>query len=632
MGGLAGILRWDDRPVCEAEIHAMLTPIHHRGPDGLESDVRNSVGLGHARLALNPAERTESGIAWSRDGVHGIVADARLYNQRDLASQLGFSRDVSAARILLRGFRRWGPSLLNELDGDFAFAVVDRSTNSLFAARDLFAARPFFFAVTDSFLLFGSEPKQLLGGPVGISAEPDELEVARYVADLLLAGERTVWKGVKRLRAGHWLTATRDRSRQEAYWIPELDRDRCAWGRGECAAEVESELRSALRKRIDRSGPVAIELSGGYDSSTLALLAGELYSSGSLSDGTALTAVSAVYPGLDNDESAYIDAVADLLPYSARRFIAPLAHDGIDLRTELQRLDSPAVSVEIARDRLEAEIVRASGARVLITGFGGDDVFWEPDSAIAEFPFSRVLRLLWSRLCENPSLCIPSCRDSLLFYARSKIPRRAKMLYRFLSRGRLRERYSFLSRTYRNLLREESTDAIPYPIPDAFEPSQREVFGWLTAGRLHWNVEHREAVLSTSGVEPRHPYLNRRLAELVLSIPLQHRRPQCMRIKPLLRDAMSPRLPPIVLSRNNKATFDRYFVRVLQGWRSAPPPSTFDDIDYAARFFTTTMQDLLGDTGSLERASLWSKVRPIWVAVALDAWLRLGIADHGLKL
>ena len=88
MGGIAGIVHWDCHAVEPADIKSMLSRIRHRGPDGLEHVIHSGSAFGHARLVLRAREKDHSGICWTDDHNVGIVADARIYNRKELIAAL----------------------------------------------------------------------------------------------------------------------------------------------------------------------------------------------------------------------------------------------------------------------------------------------------------------------------------------------------------------------------------------------------------------------------------------------------------------------------------------------------------------------------------------------------------------
>ncbi|GMQ79347.1 MAG: hypothetical protein BMS9Abin02_1931 [Anaerolineae bacterium] len=177
MSGIGGIVHWDDRPVEASGIQRMMQMVRHRGPDGHWHEVHGRVGLGFALLAMKKSDNQHPQPAWLPDASCGIVADVSLYNRGDIIRRLGevpwWPDKPADAEIILAAYERWREDLLDMLDGDFAFAIWDKESGQIFAARDPFGAKPLFYYQDTNRFLFGSEPKQLLFMP-GVPVVPDD--------------------------------------------------------------------------------------------------------------------------------------------------------------------------------------------------------------------------------------------------------------------------------------------------------------------------------------------------------------------------------------------------------------------------------------------------------------------------
>ena len=185
MSGISGIINWDDSPVEKNLLNKMTGIIRHRGPDGLYNEVSSNVGLGYAKLILNKSEAAEKQPLWLPDKSCAIVADARLYNRKQLKDKIGslinwYIGEPSDAALILAAYAKWGTDLLDHVDGDFAFAIWDAKRKRVFAAKDPFGVKPFFYYWSPHRFLFGSEAKQILINP-NVSVEPDNMIVGEYL-------------------------------------------------------------------------------------------------------------------------------------------------------------------------------------------------------------------------------------------------------------------------------------------------------------------------------------------------------------------------------------------------------------------------------------------------------------------
>lgn len=618
MGGLAGIVHWDGHPVEQADIKSMLSRIRHRGPDGLQHVIHSGTAFGHARLVLCTREQEHSGICWTDDHNVGIVADARIYNRKELIAALPLPRSASDAEIILHAYLRWNKNLLDRLDGDFSFAVYNRSKQELFAARDLFAAKPFFYVLFPDRLLFGSEPKQMLGFHFGVKPEPDPLEIARHLTGTLRAGKRTAWKQLCRLKPGHYLQAVPGKASQHAYWHPDLSAQPVYSNRCEYVAEIRTLLTEAVARRISVDVPVALELSGGYDSSSLNLIAGKLFMEGQQGCSQDLFSISSTYKYAETDESAYIEAVRHKLPYPGEIVEASTDSSGVDLAAALWHLDSPRAFVEEIRDQQMFSILQTRGAQVLVNGVGGDDLFWEPSCCRDLLRFGRLTDITrWAGDCHSGSSIFTWLVDSF----RQSAPSWLRMVYRSLKhKNHLELERSILSPDLlHELFLDDQVDA-SYPLPESLTCCQAEIFGWLTNSRMLRTLEDMEIRSAWQGIERRQPFYDRKLVELILSIPwFIHVRHQGQ-MKSLLRDSVADLLPESVRVRNNKATFDPFFIAVLEKHLPYLRKMLHLNNDINSYIDKGHALALFGQD-NFQEIHLWSQVQQIWAVATLQMWL-----------
>ena len=227
-----------------------------------------------------PADRRGAGTGsephTDRDAGCTLVGDVRLDDRDALRGVLGVSGPALSDRaLILRAWMRWGRECPNHLLGDYAFAVWDARTRSLFCARDHIGCRPFYYALTSEHFIFASTIADVLAAP-GVSDALDERMVASHLSQIVVTeNARTFFRAVRKLPPGHSLTVDTTASspvRLERYWYPErVPRARPA-GDDEYAAEFLDLYGRAVKDRL-HGGPVGVHLSGGLDSSSIAVLA-----------------------------------------------------------------------------------------------------------------------------------------------------------------------------------------------------------------------------------------------------------------------------------------------------------------------------------------------------------------------
>ncbi|MBC7845882.1 MAG: asparagine synthase (glutamine-hydrolyzing) [Flavobacterium sp.] len=204
MCGIAGILG----DYKELQLDAMLTSQHHRGPDatGKYFDA-GFAALGHNRLAIIDLSAQSNQPFTDNSGRYVLVFNGEIYNYIEikaaLQNQYKFKTE-SDTEILLAAFIVYGKSCLEKLNGMFAFAIWDNQEKKLFAARDRFGVKPFYYSLLNNTFYFSSEIKAL--HTAGIPKEPNEKVWASYFAyGSYGLPDETFWEGIAQLPGGHFL-------------------------------------------------------------------------------------------------------------------------------------------------------------------------------------------------------------------------------------------------------------------------------------------------------------------------------------------------------------------------------------------------------------------------------------------
>ena len=241
----------------------------------------------------------------------------------------------------------------------------------LFAARDHFGIKPFYYVADDRRFAFATEPGALLALP-GIEREIDLTTLAVSLAEIYDTSDRTVYRAVRSLRNAESLVVTRGETRVRRYYQPDPERRIVRRSDAEAAEAFRDHLFRAVRRRLRSSGPVGCMLSGGLDSSAVTCTAAQI--TASVPSAPRLEAFSLVYPDRPEcDESRYIQAVVRRvgLPWTAvpvddRRTLG-------DVRRLVAAQQGPNVPLGVFANGSVCRQAAAGGMRVLLDGHGGDE-------------------------------------------------------------------------------------------------------------------------------------------------------------------------------------------------------------------------------------------------------------------
>jgi asparagine synthase (glutamine-hydrolysing) len=618
MSGIVTIIDWHDPVAPEHLVERMLDLVPHRSTEGATVHTEPYCSLGYARHAFTAREHREVQPLSDPRRQLSVVADARLDNRDELQDLLvGTShRTLSDPELLLLGYERWGVHLAEHLVGDFAFVIWDSARRELYAARDPFGIRPLYYHSHPSRLALASEVEQLLCLEE-VNREIDEHAVLDYLLGPARHPRKTFFRSIVRIAPGHYLLASRESTQEVRYWKPpssELHLGRME----EYAEEFRRLFRLAVAARLDSDRPLVAQLSGGLDSSAIVCVANEIYSH----DGAGrppLRLASAVYPGLPCDETSYIDAVARSVQFPSERYDGTAWDPADEERFHVVhpwRESAPGHSAGWRR------IALRDGARVVLSGFGGDQLLWERGifrdlaargRAVSLF---RETALVSGRFTEMQRYWIKDAVRGAF-----PLPRPLRRIYRRFRPLRPAPPPAWFG----PCLREAWPDPVPQePSPGAWSShTQQSTWNWLTNAHQCWSTDLEGYWTESRGVQMRFPFLDVRLARFVLAIPFEHRLPTGWRRR-LLRQALADVLPPEIARRRPVTTFETNVTRFIRQnlprhrwvlndgqWASEP----YVERHGALQLFHTLDTAPPGPAGSRQ----WFKA---WNILMLELWLR----------
>ena len=379
MCGIAGGVFWSDSPSGDpsAVVSAMVAQLSHRGPDGrgVHSAVasggrRQSVVLGHTRLAILDLSDAGSQPMQSRASGACITYNGETYNFRNLRSELergGIRFDTQTdTEVVLSGYEAWGRDVLRRLRGMFAFALWDPAENRLLLARDRLGIKPLYYYRGEHCLLFASEVRALLASGL-VPRRLDGTALWQYLGYQSLPAPRTIIDGVRALEPGHWMSVgVNGTVAQGEYWnMLAAARRPADVSPRDARARIGALLRDSVAAHMVSDVPVGAFLSGGIDSSAVVALMREA--------GHQPRTFSVGFDEPAFDESSHAELVA-------RRFGAEHTHVALRGDDLLDRLpDALAAMDQPTGDGVNTYIVSGAvaerGMKVALSGLGGDELF-----------------------------------------------------------------------------------------------------------------------------------------------------------------------------------------------------------------------------------------------------------------
>ncbi len=283
MCGIAGIT--GSFPERTEKLEKMLKIQAHRGPDYTGRWTDEFIALGHNRLSIIDLSAKANQPMVSNCGRFIIVLNGEIYNYRELKKELKDYefRNESDTEVVLAAYIRWGTEMLHRFNGMFSLAIYDKSSRKLFAARDRFGVKPFYYSVNNGSFIFSSEIKTLWAADV---LRQKNLSVwAKYlVYGSYGMPDETFWEDVLQLPAGHWLeldvgvqVAFNDIRPVKWYDFVIRIRETEAVESSLFREEYMELIKESIRYRFRSDVPVGFNISGGLDSSTLLALINHEY-------------------------------------------------------------------------------------------------------------------------------------------------------------------------------------------------------------------------------------------------------------------------------------------------------------------------------------------------------------------
>ena len=533
MSCIAGIVRLDSVPVDKELLQGMTHVMRRRAPDANHIWSAGGVGFGHAMLLIPPASRDRHQPC-TLDNQVWITADARIDGRAELIQSLrAAGQSVSAGapdvELILHAYAAFGEGFLDHLLGDFAFALWDARSQKLICARDHFGARPFYFAQTESMLVFASDVDALRMSPA-VSGTLDETAVGDFLLfGVYLDTDLTIYRDIRCLPPASSLHFGHEGLCIQRYWNIPTNTEVRYKNKSDYVDHFQELFEQAVIDRMGE-GPLALELSGGMDSTSIAAVAvSHAAVTGQSLKAFTMTCVD-LFP--EDDELFYTKMVADHLAI-------PLFCDPVENYALFERFNSPELvtaqptsNPSLAHHHDYFARIVQGGARVLLSGQGGDGVLGNSNRYYARLlrqgRYSKLVGEIFDHYCHAGTFAGMGLRSALL-------PSKRRSPWKpnfpgwvnedFALRMNLRERWDY----FWQLLHTGSDTRRQLRMP------------WVGQTFKEYEVLNLPVVV-------RHPFFDVRLVRYLLGLPSFIKKD-----KWILRQAMRGRLPVPILERPKTA-------------------------------------------------------------------------------
>ncbi len=381
MCGIFGVIHFNGKPVDRQKAESAVKVLAHRGPDdyGTFISASGNAFFCHYRLSIIGLSKLGHQPMTTNDGRFTILYNGEIYNYKDIQASLNtkhltlISQNVippsnSDTEVLLRLYAKEKENCLGKLRGMFAFAVWDEEEKSLFAARDRFGIKPFYYLLNNDEFIFSSELKAIKQYKNNLTIS--QRGVNAYLTTGSVPAPLTIYDGVKALLPGEYIKITPGGKHSLRKWWSFdyiLDSSGQTFNYdAEAKEEIKASLADSVKAHCVSDVEVGAFLSGGIDSTSIVSLmkkAGQ----------QKIRTISVTFPGSRLDESSFAKIVAG--KYGVDHTEYPLTEDEVinDIDKFFSAIDQP--TLDGLNTYFVSKAAASLGLKVVMSGLGGDELF-----------------------------------------------------------------------------------------------------------------------------------------------------------------------------------------------------------------------------------------------------------------
>ncbi|MBS4044375.1 MAG: asparagine synthase (glutamine-hydrolyzing) [Chitinophagaceae bacterium] len=365
---IAAIIGEEDH--LESQIQSMTHAMHRGGPDDGGHIVNDALqyALGHRRLAIIDLSPLGHQPMMSVDSSIEIVYNGEIYNFLEIKEELkllGHSfKSNSDTEVIIQGYQAWGIHIVEKLRGMFAFVLIDKNTNTLFAARDHAGIKPLYIGRKNEAVYFSSEVRGLKA--IDEDWEENEHWKIWFLAYGFLPEPITTLKNVEPLPRGHYMTIDLKTKEEKIVCYYQYQYQNKQVNYADAVATTKALVSQSVKRHLIADVPVGVFLSGGIDSSLLSILAQQQQSS-------PIETLSIYFDDEKYSEKEYQDIIVKQTGVK-HHFYKVSKQEFLDSWNEIyESLDQP--STDAINTHFICKYAHQLGLKVVLSGLGADELF-----------------------------------------------------------------------------------------------------------------------------------------------------------------------------------------------------------------------------------------------------------------
>lgn len=513
-----------------------------------------TVALGHRRLSIIDLAPSGHQPMCDESENYWITFNGEIYNYIEIRTELENHghrfRTQSDTEVILQAYKHWGKECLHKFNGMWAFAIYNRKEQKLFASRDRFGVKPFYYYFKDGIFCFASEQKAIRALPFTETTLNKKAVYDFFVHSELEYEEQGFFASISELFPSHYLEfdIQANALSTSSYYTLKTTTDFEEFSEKKFNAykeEIRELFFNAVKLRLRSDVPVGSCLSGGIDSSAIVAVIDDI----NKKTNTKVNLFSAVFPGEQIDEGNWAKLVASQT-HSSWHTVTPSAHElAADLRALIHSQDIPLWSTSTYAQFRVMKLARENNIKVVLDGQGGDELF------AGYLPyFTWYWQELFNRkkygLLRGEMKSYSSPGKSLAYFTKEKLKQKiGKGKFGLINILKNKDLPYYNPDFYRHYRHEELKTRQQVHEPQTLnEKLAQEFFNTRLKGYLkcedrcgmHWSVESRTPFADDI-----------QLIEKAFSIPAIYKMKNGT-TKYLLREALKPYLPEGIYTRKDK--------------------------------------------------------------------------------
>jgi len=562
MCGIAGIIQADPNKFSDEHLKKMTAAIAHRGPDGegYWHNENNTVLLGHRRLSIIDLSEAGKQPMPYMDR-YTIIHNGEIYNYIELKETLqkkGYSfKSHTDTEVIAAAFDCWKEDCVNRFDGMFAFAIWDENNKELFAARDRFGEKPFYYFTTTRQFLFASEMKALWS--TGVTRQPNLKMLFNFITIGYTNNpeqqEETFFENIVQLPPASYLkfSLVYFSFTIKKYWVIDPEKQEKLIRDAEAIEQFTELFNTSVSRRLRSDVGIGTSLSGGMDSSSILATVSQLQNKKQTDRRNVFCpdTFTASFPGFEKDEVLYAEQVVNA--FKLQQHIITISAD--ELLLDWQKIcyhqEEPFGSASIYAQYKVYEQASQHSIKVMLDGQGADETL---------AGYHKYYKWYWQELFRKGKLSgRKELKSAKALGIKEPFTWKNKIAAWFPSFASIVMEREYLVKALahpdltKEFVKQQSREAY-YTPPDYFTLNGVLHFNTFTHG-LQELLRFADRNSMAHGCEVRLPFLSHELVEYVFSLPA-HFKIRNGWSKWLLRQSMEKSLPAEITWRRDKVGFE----------------------------------------------------------------------------